>query len=90
MQPTRPDFALTQRQGRTVEVRTGSEGMLRVTLSVPSGRGRSAAERRKVLERARQMLASALDEERAKAPTPAASGQKSGHPAPGCGAWWTF
>ena len=76
---------------RRVEIERGASNV-KVTLSVPSFEtGRPS--RKKVLERARRMLAAALEEEQREvrktaegaAPRPAAVS-----PAPGNGAWWLF
>jgi hypothetical protein len=61
---------------------------VRVTLSFPTDGSRST-DRRKVLERARRMLAIALEEERAREQRDAAVAQASEN-RPGCGAWWLF
>jgi len=76
-------------QRREVEIASAREAV-RVTLSLPMDGGRST-DRKKVLERARRMLAVALEEEKRKEEREAeakATGTKEARP--GCGAWWLF
>jgi hypothetical protein len=86
MQPTAKD---APRRRRGIEVAQRGRAV-QVTLTLSADRTR--VDRRKALERARRMLAVALEEERAAArPTPEPTTAR--HPranAPGCGAWWAF
>lgn len=69
-----------------VEVDPGSK-RVKVTLSLPAD-GQRNPNRKKVLEKARRMLAAALEEERKE------EGRKgeviAAKTRPGCGAWWLF
>lgn len=60
---------------------------VRVTLSLPE-EAKRPADRRKVLERARRMLAAALEEEEQK--RNAVEPRRRLGSRPGCGAWWQF
>jgi hypothetical protein len=60
---------------------------VRVTLSLPD-EAKRPADRRKVLERARRMLAAALEEDERK--RNAVEPRRSLGSRPGCGAWWQF
>lgn len=75
---------------RDVEV-AAAKKPVRAALSLPSGIGR-AADRKKVLERARRMLVVALDEEGARSPRGGTEPQPAHarEARPGCGAWWLF
>jgi hypothetical protein len=84
MQPTAKD---APRRGPGIEVAPRGRAV-QVTLTLSADRPR--VDRRKALERARRMLAAALEEERAAA-RPAPEPTTASHPranAPGCGAWW--
>jgi hypothetical protein len=86
MQPTAKD---APRRGRGVEI-TQRGRAVQVTLTLSPDRTR--VDRRMALEKARRMLAAALEEERAAA-RPAPEPAPAKHPradAPGCGAWWAF
>jgi hypothetical protein len=71
-----------------VEIASAKE-TVRVTLSLPSN-GTRSADRRKVLERARRMLAVALEEERKKEQRGKPQHLRATETRPGCGAWWLF
>lgn len=73
---------------REVEIGSATEGV-RVTLSFPTDSGR-VTNRRKVLERARRMLAAALEEERTREEREKAAAVQRTETQPGCGAWWLF
>ena len=81
----------TNRSGsREVEVAAATE-TVRAALSLPFDR---SADRKKVLERARRMLAAVLEEEKKfeKTQTRAARAEtaRADESQPGCGAWWIF
>lgn len=80
-----PNSSAARARPREVEIASAKE-TVRVTLSLPSDR---SADRKKVLERARRMLAVALEEEKKMEK---AKGQTTrvGESEPGCGAWWLF
>ena len=69
-----------------------SANKVRVTLSMPQDGGRRP-DRKKILEKARRMLAAALDEERRIAERQVAQKTTAAlprHARPGGGAWWLF
>ena len=87
--PTAPETLVSQRAARRLRVeidRTAAN--VRVTLSLPSGAERT--NRKKVLERARRMLAVALEEEQRDTEKDSADKQANISPASGNGAWWLF
>jgi hypothetical protein len=74
-----------------------SPSRVRVTLSVPAGSARldsaRKSDRKRILERARKMLAAALEEERRTAQRQEAEKSAAAlprHTRPGAGAWWLF
>lgn len=64
---------------------------VRVIFSMASAKG-SVSNRTKVLERARRMLAAAIEEEQRREAQAGNPGQDEtiAGPAPGTGAWWSF
>lgn len=87
--PAAQDSPSSQSRPR-VKIDRGAANV-RVTLSLPSGTGRP--NRKKVLDRARRMLAAALEEEQRgadKAEEASTGKAEAASPAPGNGAWWLF
>ena len=91
MLPTGGDNAGSPGSGsRQRDIEIASTREMARTLSAASDAMRST-DRKKVLERARRMLAMALEEERKdKAKREAIQSPRATEHRPGCGAWWLF
>jgi hypothetical protein len=73
---------------RDIDINSTRDPARRLTAMPESKR---SAERKKVLDRARRMLAAALEEERMQAKREIASqASRAAERRPGCGAWWLF